>query len=158
MNKQKKLLAIDNSSTKIGFAFFQGQELHDYWDLTLKGKTSGERMLPYYNKLKEYFSLWQPDEVAIETPGGKGWSIRVLSEFLGIVKLVTYQAGLKDFLYAPTSIKLTATGSGRAKKEDIINWVKIKYNEPMKDLGYPVLTEDSADAIALGYTHLVKTA
>lgn len=152
----KKLLAIDNASKNIGFAFFIDGKLNDFWDLNLKGKTSAERLTPYYNKVKEFLVDWSPDEVAIETPGGKGWSIRVLSEFLGVLKLACYRRSLPVFLYAPTAIKKAMTGSGKASKQEVKESVKIYYAQEMRRMDYPELSEDVADAIALGYTHLKK--
>jgi len=149
-----KLLAIDNSSTKIGFAFFLDGKLSDFWDLHLKGKTSAERLAPYFKKLKEYLELWKPDEVVIETPGGKGWSIRVLSEFLGVAKLACYLRSLPVFLYAPTSIKKAVSGSGRADKQAVFNAVQSIYSRELIKSGFPPMSFDCSDAIALGYTHL----
>lgn len=154
--KPEKLLAIDNASTKIGFAFFLDGKLSDFWDLHLRGKTSNERLEPYYNKLKEYLELWKPDEVAVETPGGKGWSIRVLSEFLGVLKLACYRRSLPVFFYAPTSIKKAITGSGRSDKQEVFNSVQSIYSRDLLKIGFPEMSFDCSDAIALGYTHLHK--
>lgn len=97
-------------------------------------------------------------EVAIEKPFFTALTlannIRTL-EVIGIIKLAietynsinTRQIHITE--YSPATIKKEFTGSGKAKKEDIIKEVKNKFGIELK-------TTHEADAIAIAYTHYVK--
>lgn len=159
-NKQvrnNKLLAIDNASKLIGWAFYFNGDLHEYGVLNLSkcGKRADDRMLDYHKGIKALINLYKPNEVVIETPGGggTGWSLRVLSEFLAVVKLTCLMKKIPFHLISPREAKKLATGKGNASKVQVQQWA----HDTFTDIVHPDVTEDEADAIAIGYAHIVKT-
>lgn len=114
-----------------------------------------------YEKLRVYIRDLLPivKAVSIEKPffsqSTLAKNIRTL-EVIGVIKLAIeqYNLDLKHesvqwFEYAPTTIKKTFTGNGKAKKTDIITVVKEKYSISTN-------ITHVADAIAIAYTHHVK--
>lgn len=74
---------------------------------------------------------------------GKGMQMRTMAfhnELRGVIKKVAHQIGAETLEVHPSSVKAFATGSGRAKKEDMIRAAD-------KLLGLRNLTGDEADAV-----------
>ncbi len=152
---KKKLLAIDNASRLIGWSFWHGGELHEYGviDLSACGAKADNRIGCYWKELGNLFKLYEPDMVAIETPCGIGWSVRILSEYLGVVKCRLSLLNIPWALIAPTSAKKALTGTGKANKQEVQHAAHDKF----PDIVTPDVTEDEADAIAIGYSYLMST-
>ncbi|MEK7216835.1 MAG: crossover junction endodeoxyribonuclease RuvC [Chloroflexota bacterium] len=71
----------------------------------------------------------------------------------GVVCLTAARAGIPVHSYAPTMVKLSLVGQGRATKEQVQHMVALRFGLPK-----PPEPPDVADALALAITHLVATA
>ena len=65
-----------------------------------------------------------------------------MGELGGVLKTLAYSKGVGILLVPPTSLKLYATGSGRAEKVDVMKAVKDNW-------GYDIRYDDEADAFVL---------
>lgn len=61
------------------------------------------------------------------------------AEYRGVIRLAAQQLGVELVLIHPTSAKAWATGSGRAKKPDMIRHAKLQF-------GLTITSDDEADA------------
>ena len=100
--------------------------------------------------LDELIKKWQPDVVAIE---GIIFVQSIKTAItMGAAKsaavLAAAEAGLNIVEYAPKSVKLAVTGSGKAQKDQVAFMMRALMG----------LTEnpapDAADALAIAYTHM----
>lgn len=71
--------------------------------------------------------------------GGRAFD---MGELGGVLKTLAYTKGIPVLLVPPTSLKLFATGNGRAEKLDILQAVKDTW-------GYALMNDDEADAFVL---------
>lgn len=80
--------------------------------------------------------------LVIERPIGiQGRANDSLFGMLGIARALAWEAGVSFLPVAPMSAKKAATGSGKAKKEDVLAWACERYGE--------VTSDDEADALAV---------
>lgn len=148
-----KILAIDNSSRTVGYAFYDTEQPiePECFEVSNKGPVTDLRLVEYHHSLSDILTRYKPTVCVIENPGGIGWSIRILSEFLGVAKVQCQKAGATIVTYAPTSMKKLATGSGKAKKEEV--------RTAMAKLYPSCVTEetglDASDAVGLLRAYLV---
>lgn len=151
-----KTFSIDNASRLIGWSFWQDGDLHEFGviDLSPYGRVADDRVLAYYQELMRLFTLYTPEECVVETPfvRGRGNSGLILSQYLGIVKLALMKQGIDYHPMSPTEAKLGFTGDGKAKKHEM----QQRAHDLYPDVVGPDVTEDEADAIGIGYAHLVK--
>jgi crossover junction endodeoxyribonuclease RuvC len=72
-----------------------------------------------------------------------------LGEARGAVLIAAADAGVAVFEYAPTQVKSTVVGYGRADKRQIMRGVSLRLGIP------PAERADEADALALALCHLI---
>ena len=122
---------------------------HGVLDVEKKGEL-GARLVAIEAALVEVVRLYAPAEASIESLffAKDAQAASKLGHARGVALLVCVRAGLPSFEYAPTQVKRTVTGAGRAEKSQVARMIKIV-------LG---LTEtprpDAADALAIAVTHL----
>jgi len=113
--------------------------------------TDGARYKSIYDSVNDCLIQYQPNVVVIELSRGFGKSFvrQNLQESVGVMKLCCHNNNIPLVEIAPTHIKLIVAGSGKAKKNEIKNYVKniINMEKPK--------TEHEADAIASVLTYLV---
>ena len=79
-----------------------------------------------------------------------------MAAFAGLVCLlfaIAARAGIPVHSYAPTMVKLSLVGQGRATKEQVQHMVALRFGLPK-----PPEPPDVADALALAITHLEAAA
>lgn len=147
-------IAFDLSLSQTGYSVFDVASEDDVKILevsSIKNK-KGERPEKLHNignVLSELKIKYSPDEVVFE----RGFtryhtSTQALYQVLGVSMYIFHDT--KQFLYAPTTVKKSLTGSGKAKKEDVLGEVEKLY--PNIDF----CNTDESDSVAVGITHLRK--
>lgn len=151
-----RVLSIDPAIRNTGYAVIDGNHKQavalDYGTLSLPSQYSQSAcLLAIHEKIGSLIEQWRPDELAIEG------IIYVQSHRTAIAMgsaraatvLAAARARLPIMEYPPTCIKLATVGRGRADKQQVAFMMRALLR----------LTEtpapDAADALAIGYTHLM---
>lgn len=144
-----KVLAADPGS-RFGFSVWQDGELLEFGAITTDSKLGmRERLNQMETNISLLFDKVSPDVVVVEDVNKgsfKSWQARAwLGRTYGHVDRLAYEKKLDFVPIAPTEMKKIVTGSGRAKKIDVIHAVNKLLN-----LSLGKSKDDEADAIALG--------
>ena len=133
----KNILALD-IATKTGW---KTRTASGVWDLKVnRGESESMRVIRFRAKVKELIELENIDLIAYERAAGRyKSSIIVVSEMIGVLKLLCSELNIDMARYSATEIKKFATGKGNANKEAMI--------EAAKELGYNPKDDNEADAI-----------
>jgi crossover junction endodeoxyribonuclease RuvC len=109
-----------------------------------------ERLLKIGLGLEEIFSKYQPEAVALERVffGRNVDSLTKLGQARGVCLYEAAKAGVKVFEYAPTEIKMSIVGHGRAQKDQVQFMVRGLLGLP------PMDRFDMSDALALAIHHV----
>ncbi len=109
-----------------------------------------ERLRTIYNGLKEVFTIYRPDSVAIESVFfSKDFKAAIkIGEARAVAMLAAMELNIPVSEYMPNRIKQSVCGNGKAAKEQV--QFMVKQILKMKQLPSP----DSADALAIAYCHL----
>ena len=119
-------------------------------------KTSPElekskRLLLIYNRLQEIIKDYSIDCASVEKLffAKNVKTALIVSEARGVIYLTLEMFNIPSFEYTPLQVKHSLIGYGRGTKDQIKELVKIilKLKEPPK-------SDDIADGIALGITHI----
>lgn len=145
------LLALD-VATITGWAYGAAGERPDYGHFTAakRGMVDGQIIARFRDWLDECFELWKPATVAFESPYvGRMIDIKVLRRLMtlnGLVEELAWRHRVRCREEASNVIcrQFTGNGSwgGRAKKKAATKKMCAVY-------GFPDVTEDEADALAL---------
>jgi Holliday junction resolvasome RuvABC endonuclease subunit len=149
----KNLLALD-VATNTGWC---NSESHGCWDFTVK-KSKKNPQHPYsklfnFKTTIEKYLDEHPEVNTIASERVSGLfknAIISLSEQLGIIKLICFERNLEHIEYVSTELKKWATGSGAAKKPQMIRVAQEEY-------GMEGNNSDTADAIIIYHYHIYKT-
>ncbi len=108
-----------------------------------------DRLMQIHVGLNDILDIWTPDEAAVEETfvNKSGASSLKLGQARGIAMVVPALYGLDVAEYAPTKVKKTVVGAGRAGKAQI--GAMIGYLLPKAKPS----SEDAADALAIAITH-----
>ena len=122
---------------------------HGVFDVGKKGEL-GERLVAIEIGLVEVVRLHAPQEASIESLffAKDAQAAAKLGHARGVALLVCVRAGLPSFEYAPTRVKKTVTGAGRAEKSQVAQMIKLVLG--LVETPRP----DAADALAIAVTHL----
>ncbi len=114
--------------------------LHPAWSVP-------SRLAKIANKIKEIIDTYYPEVVATETVfiDKDVFSALKLSYVRGVIMAVVGQCKLLLCEFAPTTIKKSITGSGRASKEQVKLMVKKIIPQAKPE------SSDEADALAIAY-------
>ena len=112
------------------------------------------RLVQLYNDITEVIEELQPELLAVETIFTHERQVAtatILGYARGVILLAGEQASLPLVEFAPTEIKKSVTGSGRASKEQVQLAVAhtLKLQEPPKP-------SDVSDALAIALTAAVR--
>jgi crossover junction endodeoxyribonuclease RuvC len=101
--------------------------------------------------LDEVIRRTRPGEVSVEAvfSGTSARSALVLGQARGVALAVAARAGLPVYEYAPSQVKLSFTGNGRADKDQMLRTARLL-------LGISPALADEADALALAVCHLAR--
>lgn len=122
---------------------------HGIVDVEGKGAL-GVRLVGIERALVEVIETYAPDEASIESLffAKDASAAAKLGHARGVGLLVCARAGVAPFEYAPTRVKRTVTGAGRADKAQVAQMVRVI-------LGLAEAPKaDAADALAIALTHL----
>lgn len=155
MDNITRLISIDSSSTKTGWAIFDNGILSDYGVIDLhKESNSDTRLENMVSSIWDLLSSNEPDIIVIEklNVGRNLQATRLLSKIIGAV--YCYSVLNKDVFYfeiqpSQWRKKLGMQASGRKRevyKKMSIDYVKEKYNIDVSD--------DTSDAICAGIGYI----
>jgi crossover junction endodeoxyribonuclease RuvC len=146
------IIGLDPGYDRLGVAVFIDGVLNFSTCLSSKPKDDFPiRLHTLGGELKEIFSTYQPDSVAMEEiffSKNQTTALKV-AEVRGMIMFLTGEVGVKLHQYSPQIIKLGVAGYGNADKSQVTAMVKrlVKFpKEPKYD--------DEYDAVAVGLVHL----
>lgn len=136
----RRLLALD-IATLTGWCVCSQSGV---WDLSTDGEESkGLRHYRFYQRLKEIAATTELKFVVYELPAIQGkFPNFVAVELMGVLKMFCAVNGMKFKGYPPATLKKWATGSGKAKKPEMVEAAKTRYGVIPKD-------DNEADALHL---------
>ena len=148
------ILAIDPGLRRTGWACirFVNRRIDSYFYGMIAPKPQmslSQRLFFLFKAINELIETHKPKECVLEKTligMGKESSLR-LSHARTIPLLAAGIHNMSLYEYAPTQVKKTVTGYGKASKEQMIAFIK-KYLQLKDDLRH-----DQADAFALALTH-----
>lgn len=122
---------------------------HGVLDVEKKGDL-GARLVAIESALVEVVKAHAPVEASIESLffAKDAQAAAKLGHARGVALLVCVRAGLPSFEYAPTLVKRTVVGAGRAEKSQVAQMIKVVLG--LSEIPRP----DAADALAIAVTHL----
>jgi len=130
-----RILCLDLGTTT-GFAFHsEGNVSHGIKKFP---KDLGERLHEFY----DWLHTLRPDQVIYEKLfNAPGRSALTLNAMTGVVILVAMQRGWEISSVSPMTIKKAVTGTGRASKKDMVEYIQKRYPE--------VTDHNEADALGI---------
>ena len=110
-----------------------------------------DRYFIIYESLQELFSLYKPTQMAIETQFlyKNAQSALKLGTAQGVAIISAKKNNMRIFGYAPTHVKSSMVGTGKASKQQLQQTVARYLN--LTTLPQP---QDAADALAIAICHL----
>ena len=140
-----KILALD-LGTLTGWAFGDMKDIDRIYsgtqDFSLKrGESPGIRLLNFDKWVYEILAKHKPKMVAYEMPHQRGGhATQLLLGMLGILHVACTKAGIEYASVHSATLKKSATGSGRASKEDMVKAAVKKFQRVVVD-------DNEADAL-----------
>ena len=117
---------------------------------TDKNKKEEDRLYEIFNDLNILIEHWKPDISAVEKFFFYKSSTTIsVVQARGVIMMVLASKRIQVSEYAPSQVKLTIAGSGKATKKEVIESVMYNLN-----LNYAPKPDDSADALAIALTKL----
>ena len=150
-----RIIGIDPGLGRVGYGIIEIQnEKKKYLDCgvieTNKTKGEEERLYEIFNDLNTLIDHWKPDIAAVEKFFFYRSSTTIsVVQARGVIMMVFGSRNIKVSEYAPSQVKLTIAGSGKASKKEIIE--AVMFNLDLKNSPKP---DDSADALAIALTKL----
>ncbi len=154
-----RILSIDPGYAILGFSIIDADieknsaELVIYGTVTTKIESFEKRIAEIGDSFLSICDKYNPQEIAIE----QLFFIRNIttamhvSEIRGVIFYLSEKRGIPVYNYTPLEIKLSVTSYGKANKKQVQSMVKRFFN-----LEKSPKSDDAADAIACGITHLIK--
>ncbi len=148
-----RVFAIDQSYTHCAYVITDDKVVLDFGVIKSDVETDVyKRSLAIALELATIFHRYQPDQIRLEglAFGMRGNATRDLSGLLfTIVNVICHVCVFDNFkIIAPTQVKKTATGSGKAKKKEMIATLPPDVKKLFTDKNYKQTTglSDLADA------------
>jgi len=117
---------------------------------TNKNKNEGDRLYEIFSDLNTLIDLWKPNIAAVERFFFYRSSTTIsVVQARGVIMMVLASKKIRVSEYAPSQVKLTIAGSGKASKKEVIE--AVMYN---LSLNQPPKPDDAADALAVALTKL----
>ena len=151
------ILGIDPGLARVGFGLIEtSSEQIKMLDCgiikTSKSESEGERMVEIAKDLSVLIKKWKPNVAAVEKfffyKSSTTISV-VQARGVLIMTLARFKIPIVEF--PPMQIKLAVTGSGHAKKDEVLEAVMRELN-----LTSPPRPDDAADALAIALTGLFQ--
>lgn len=153
-----RVISIDPAIRNTGYAVLEGDyrspRALDYGTLSLPARYSQSTcLLAIHEHICGLIERWQPEELAIEgiIYVQSHRTAIAMGSARGAVVLAATKHGLPVMEYPPTCVKLATVGRGGARKEQVAFMMRALLQ--LEETPAP----DAADALAIGYSHLVAT-
>ncbi len=152
-----RIIGIDPGLARVGYGIIEiingEKKLLDCGIIeTSKDIKEEDRLLEIYIDLNELINNWEPDCAAVEKFFFYKSSTTIsVVQARGVIMMTLGSKKIPISEYAPATIKLAVTGSGKASKKDVLGAVMFSLN-----LNYAPKPDDSADAIAIALTRLYE--
>ncbi len=150
-----RIIGIDPGLGRVGYGIIEIQnEKKIFLDCgvieTDKNQKEEERLFEIFNDLNSLIDQWKPDIAAVEKFFFYRSSTTIsVVQARGVIMMALASKKIQISEYAPSQVKLTIAGSGKASKKEVIE--AVMYN---LDLKYAPKPDDSADALAIALTNL----
>ena len=150
-----QIIGIDPGLGRVGYGIIEIQnEKKIFLDCgvieTNKNKEEGDRLYEIFNDLNTLIDHWKPDIAAVEKFFFYKSSTTIsVVQARGVIMMVFASKRIKVSEFAPSQVKLTIAGSGKASKKEVIEAVMYNLN-----LSHKPKPDDSADALAIALTKL----
>ena len=150
-----RIIGIDPGLGRVGYGIIEIQnEKKKFLDCgvieTDKNKKEEDRLFEIFNDLNSLIDQWKPDIAAVEKFFFYRSSTTIsVVQARGVIMMVLASKKIQVSEYAPSQVKLTIAGFGKASKKEVIE--AVMYN---LDLKYAPKPDDSADALAIALTKL----
>lgn len=147
-----RILGIDPGFDRLGVAVVEKERgerervLFSTCITTSAKDTFPTRLLAVTKETEHIIKKWRPDAVAMETlivTKNQKTAMRV-AETRGALTYIAALSGLPVYSYAPSEIKLSAAGHGRADKKDVERMVRLLVSFPKEKV-----LDDEIDAVAV---------
>ena len=116
----------------------------------IRKKKEEYRLYEIFDDLNTLIDQWKPDIAAVEKFFFYRSSTTIsVVQARGVIMMTLASKNIQVSEYAPSKVKLTITGSGKASKKEVIEAVMYNLN-----LNYPPKPDDSADTLAIALTKL----
>ena len=150
-----RIIGIDPGLGRVGYGIIEThnekKKLLDCGVIeTNKTNKEEDRLYEIFNDLNTLVDRWKPDIAAVEKFFFYRSSTTIsVVQARGVIMMVLASKKIKVSEYAPSQVKLTIAGSGKASKKEVIEAVMYHLN-----LNYAPKPDDSADALAIALTKL----
>ena len=150
-----RIIGIDPGLGRVGYGIIEThhekKRLLDCGVIeTNKTNKEEDRLYEIFNDLNTLVDRWKPDIAAVEKFFFYRSSTTIsVVQARGVIMMVLASKKIKVSEYAPSQVKLTIAGSGKASKKEVIEAVMYNLN-----LNYAPQPDDSADALAIALTKL----
>ena len=150
-----RIIGIDPGLGRVGYGLIEIQnEKKIFLDCgiieTDKNKKEEERLFEIFNDINTLINRWKPDKAAVEKFFFYKSSTTIsVVQARGVIMMALASRKIQISEYAPSQVKLTIAGSGKASKSEVIEAVMYNLN-----LKYKPKPDDSADALAIALTKL----
>jgi crossover junction endodeoxyribonuclease RuvC len=117
-----KLLALDISSTNIGYVVWTGDMVDLAGTIVLKSPILMRRLIAAQPQIEALIEQVQPDAVAYEGPAHRTSALSMVAQqrMVGVALLSAGLRRIEAIEIAPASAKKALTGNGHAKKEQMM--------------------------------------
>ena len=150
-----RIIGIDPGLGRVGYGIIdthhEKKKLLDCGVIeTNKTNKEEDRLYEIFNDLNTLVDRWKPDIAAVEKFFFYRSSTTIsVVQARGVIMMVLASKKINVSEYAPSQVKLTIAGSGKASKKEVIEAVMYNLN-----LNYAPKPDDSADALAIALTKL----
>ncbi len=151
-----RVLGIDPGIARTGWGTIKNEngklKVENYGCIETNAKNEPqERLLKIYDGVIELINRFHPDEIAVEELffNTNAKTAFIVGQARGVILLASAKKNLPVGIYTPLQVKVAVTGYGRAEKAQMGKMVKTILS--LKSIPKP---DDTADALAVGLTHL----
>ncbi len=152
------IMGVDPGSVKTGYGILKRHRDGSFSAIasgvirTKSGSPLPERLIKIYDELLSVIERYHPAAIAVEEVFVKDHprSALVLGHARGVALLAAQHSGSSIHEYAPTEVKKSVTGSGRASKGQVARMA-------VRLLGLSKIpAEDAADALCVAMCHAMR--
>ena len=150
-----RIIGIDPGLGRVGYGIIEVEnEKKFFLDCgvieTNKNKKEEDRLFEIFNDLNTLIDFWKPDTAAVEKFFFYKSSTTIsVVQARGVIMMALASKKIQVSEYAPSQVKLTIAGSGKASKKEVLEAVMYNLN-----LNRPPKPDDSADALAIALTKI----